>query len=92
MSEFGRNSTDYEHPWKVTDKRVEDAWFLLQLVCFFSERDQLGDINFYTDSSPSQRKDLEHICGIAWEEIVDSVNPWICHRCLTRGCNEGKTN
>lgn len=35
---FGRNSKDKEHPWKLTEKRVEDAWFLWTLVQFFKEK------------------------------------------------------
>ena len=28
LTAFGHNTADEEHPWRLTEKRVEDAWFL----------------------------------------------------------------
>lgn len=89
LFEFGRSHRDQEHPWKLTEKRVEDAWFLYQLVQFYADRQLLDEIDFFTDSSPSQRKDLELLCSRAWERIVDITNPWVHHKCKTKGCSEG---
>ena len=77
MTEFGRCNTDMEHPWKLNEKRVEDAWFLYQLVCFCADRNLLKNLDFHTVSSPSQRKDLDDLCSRVWEMIIDSTNPWI---------------
>ena len=32
LTAFGRNTTDEEHLWRLTEERVEDAWFLYSLV------------------------------------------------------------
>jgi hypothetical protein len=89
LRDYGRSISDVDHPWKLTEKRVEDAWFLFTLVCFFRDRNQLDSINFATGTSPSQRKDLDFLCGKAWEVISQSTNPWIHHKCHVLGCSEG---
>ena len=27
LMEFGRSQSDKEHPWKLTQKQIEDTWF-----------------------------------------------------------------
>ena len=89
LSEYGRNITDSEHPWKLTEKRVEDAWFLFCLVNFYCAKGILSSIDFHTDYSCSQRFDLEELCGSAWNLITEEKNPWINHKCKVKGCMEG---
>lgn len=71
---------------------MEDAWFLYQLVCFYAVRQQLEVINFFTNVSASQRKDLDQLCSDAWEKIADCTNPWVHHKCKIKGCSEGISN
>ena len=54
MHEFGRTTSEIDHPWKLTDKRVEDSWSLYALVCFYRDRCQLDEIDFATTSLPSK--------------------------------------
>lgn len=86
---YGRSISDTDHPWKLTEKRVEDAWFIYSLVCFFAEKKMLQNIDFNTLSSPSQRIDVDYLCGNVWDIITESSNPWIYHKCKTKGCLEG---
>lgn len=86
LSEFGRSFSDTEHPWKLTEKRIEDAWFIYSLVLFYSERGGLEDVDFNTAPSASQRIDVDELCGKAWEVLLESTNPWIHHKCKTKGC------
>ena len=90
LKKFGRSIQDIKHPWKLTEKRIEDAWLIYSLVCFFVERGNLEAINFNTVSAPAQRIDVDAICGEAWEIITGSSNPWIYHQCNVKGCSEGK--
>ena len=89
LSDYGRSMSDAEHPWKLTEQRVEDGWFLYMLVCYYRDINQLDDVNFATSSQPSQRKDLDLLCGRAWEVISQSASPWINHKCHKLGCSEG---
>ena len=89
FTDYGRNITDTHHPWKLTEKRVEDVWFLHQLVNFFADRDELESTNFYTEVDASQRKDIEQLCNMAWDKITDETNPWVHHECKIKGCSEG---
>ena len=84
LQESGRTTSDTDHPWKLTEKRAEDVWFLYTLVCLYRDRNQLDDVNFSTASLPSQR-----ICVTAWELISRATNPWINHKCEKLGCSEG---
>ena len=90
LRDYGHSVSDVDHPWKLTEKRVEDAWYLYTLVCFFRDRDQLDSISFATGTSPSQRKELDIPCGKAWEILSQSTSPWIHHKChFFFGCSEG---
>lgn len=84
FTDFGRSSSDLEHPWKLTEKRVEDAWFMFALVSYYCKKKTLDNIDFHTDSSRSQRSDLDALCGSAWEAILDDTNPWIHHKCKVK--------
>ena len=89
LKEYGRTESDSDHPWKLTEQRVEDAWFLFSLVNFYQEKNQLNSINFTATTQPSQRKDIDTLCGNAWEQISRCTNPWIHHQCHKLGCSEG---
>ena len=89
LREFGRTTSDTDHPWKLNEKCAEDAWFLYTIVCFYHRRQQLDEINFSTASLPSQRKDLDVLCNRAWELISQTANPWIHHKCKKLGCSQG---
>ena len=88
--QFGRNIKDQVHPWKLTDKCAEDAWFLYRLVTYHSDNGDLISTNFATDVGPSQRKDVDELCRQAWEKISSHTNPWVHHQCKKKGCEEGK--
>lgn len=90
FSDFGRSRRDCEHPWKLTEKRVEDAWFVYTLVSYFADKEMLDCIDFNTTTSPSQRIDVDFLCGKAWDIITETTNPWIYHKCKMKGCTEGK--
>ena len=89
LRQFGRTSSDTDHPWKLTEKRAKDAWFLYTLVCLYRDRNQLDVIDFATTALPSQRKDLDQLCGRAWQLISSTANPWIHHECDKLVCREG---
>ena len=91
-NEFGRSASDKDHPWKLTEKRVEDAWFVFSLVSFYKQRGVLSSIDFHTDPSCSQRSDLDLLCSRTWDIILQDTNPWIHHKCKIKGCIEGKAS
>ena len=90
LEEFGRSSSDKEHPWKLTEKRIEDAWFVYSLVKFYKQKGKLESTNFATENAASQRYDVDTMCQRAWDEITNDTNPWIYHKCSKLGCSEGK--
>lgn len=90
LNNFGHSSSDEEHPWKLTEKRIEDAWFVYTLVDFFKSKGNLSSTNFASDRLVSQRYDVDGMCKKAWEEITATTNPWIHHKCDKIGCSEGE--
>ncbi len=89
LTNFGRSLSDHEHPWKLNEKRIEDAWFMYALVNFYCTKKLLGNTDFHTEASPSQRSDIDELCGSAWDVIIEDTNPWIHHKCEMKGCIEG---
>ena len=52
----------------------------------------LEETDFSTPKSSSQRVDIDLLCGLAWDAIKETSNPWIYHKCKTKGCSEGIVN
>ena len=90
LTEFGRSGSDKEHPWKLTEKCIEDAWFVYTLVDFYKSRVVLSSTNFASDKTVSLRFDVDTMCEMAWEKITGATNPWIHHKCGKVGCSEGE--
>ena len=79
-----------EHPWKLTEKCIEDAWFVYTLVDFYKSRGVLSSTNFASDKTVSQKLDVDAMFEMAWEKITSATNPWIHHKCGKVGCSEGE--
>ena len=62
LMEFGRSQSDKEHPWKLTEKRIEDTWFVYTLVNFYKQMATLNTTDFATEKMASQRYDVESMC------------------------------
>ena len=90
LAEFGRSGSDKDHPWKLMEKHIEDAWFVYTLVDFYKCRGILSSTNFASDKTVSQRCDVDEMCERAWEKITGTTNPWIHHKCNKLGCSEGE--
>ena len=75
LAEFGRSGSDKEHPWKLTEKCIEDAWFVYILVDFYKSRGVLSSTNFASDKTVSQKLDVDAMCEMAWEKITSATNP-----------------
>lgn len=84
LAEFGHSGSDKEHPWKLTEKCIEDAWFV------YKSRGVFSSTNFASDKTVSQKLDVDTMCEMAWEKITSATNPWIHHKCGKVGCSEGE--
>ena len=75
LRQFGRTPSDTDHPWKLTEKCAEDAWFLYTLVCLYRDRNQLDVIDFATTALPSQRIScvIEHGNSSLVQQIIMNV-------------------
>ena len=71
--------------WKLNEMRLEDGWFLYQLVRYYMESDNLHDQDMYTEPTKGNRRDIEKLCQAA--NLARSlVSPkWVHHQCLTKG-------
>ena len=75
--------------WKLNNKRLEDGWFLYQLVSFFDEHDKLSSQNLYTVPDCSNRRNIEELCQLAVHHISTMLPRWVHHQCSVKGCKEG---
>lgn len=75
--------------WKLNNKRLEDGWFLYQLVSFFDEHDKLSSQNLYTVPDCSNRRNIEELCQLAVHHISTMSPRWVHHQCSVKGCKEG---
>ena len=58
LAELGHSHSDEEYPWKLTEKCIEDAWFLYTLVNFYKQKGKLSTTNSATEKTASQRYDV----------------------------------
>lgn len=78
--------------WKLTAERLEEVWFMWEIVSFYKEIGDLENTNLMTDSDylqPGHRRDIDRLCSDAMEVIFKQENRAIHHTCSVTGCKEG---
>ena len=71
--------------WKLNVTRLEDGWFVYQLIHTFSQMGLLGKVNFSRTTS-GNRRDIEYDCQLAMLKIQSSpqvgsaqmLSCWMC--------------
>jgi hypothetical protein len=90
-SNFRRSNTS-KHPdaqdWELNVTRLEDGWFLYQLVYTFAEFKILASQDF-SRSTAGNRRDIEHLCQTVMLTIQSSPPKRVQHECIVPGCKEG---
>ncbi len=76
------------HNWKLNVTRLEDGWFLYELIRTFSDLGLLQEQDF-SKCTPGNRRDIEHLCQSAILNIQRSSPKWVQHACSIPGCKEG---
>ena len=75
--------------WKMNKTRLENGWFLYQLVLYYLEVGALHTQDLYTEVGKGNRRCIEDLCERANLKRSLSSPKWVQHRCLTKGCTEG---
>ena len=87
-----RRSNILKHPdgqdWELNVTRLEDGWFVYQLVCTFTELKMLASQDF-SRCTDGNRRDIECLCQSAMLRIQSSPPKWVQHECNVSGCKEG---
>lgn len=90
---FKRTRSDSsEDVCKLTEQRLEEAWFIWELVNFHKENRTLQGTNLMTEhdfDGPGRRRDIESLCAESMEMFFKGENKWIHHECEVLGCKEG---
>lgn len=87
-----RRSNLHDHidglDWMLNVTRLEDGWFMYQLVSSFA---QLGilDKHDFASYTAGNRRDIESFCQKAMLIISTSPPKWVQHSCNVSGCKEG---
>lgn len=70
--------------WKLNEKRLEDSWFLYEIVIYRSH----GCLETTDLNTDVNQRDVEDLCEIA--NLIRSPK-WVQHACKMRDCSEGMT-
>ena len=87
---FKRQNIIGENDWKLnaTQTRLEDSWFLCQLVEKFTESRTIREQNFNIFTTGNQR-DIEQLCQSVMRGVNSQTPEWVHHECDVPGCKEG---
>ena len=80
---------DGEDCWRLNVRRLEDCWFTYQLAFFFGKHHLLDTIDFGTQTTAGNRKDVEDLCRKANLHLSQITPEWLHHVCNVKGCREG---
>ena len=86
LSDYGREKT--EAPWMLHQQRLEEGWFLYQIVRYWQNLGQF-DVNMFTENSASNRRNIEELCRRIAVDLAQRPPKWVKHMCATKGCIEG---
>ena len=83
---FGRVQNPQSFTWKLNQKRLEDAWFLYQLIIFYEGEGCLASTDLSTEVTSSNRRDIEKLCELANLHRSLQSPKWVAHTCGMKGC------
>lgn len=87
LQEFARTN---DEEWELNEQPVNDAFFLLIVVNYFSNNGKLADTDMKCEYSDNGKHlNTQDLCKFMWEDICVSKNEWITHACKTPGCSQG---
>ena len=73
------------HEWYPSSRTIQETWFLWCIIKVYAQTGKLCIT--YTESG--KKRNLEGLCETLWEEICQTRNKWVMHRCGVKGCAEG---
>ena len=85
---FKRQNIIGENDWKLNATRLEDGWFLCQLVEKFTENRTIHEHNFNIFTT-GNRRDIEQLCQSVMRGVNSQTPEWVHHECDVPGCKEG---
>ncbi len=77
-----------EHPWTLNRQRLEESWFLYQVILYWQGRNCF-DVNYHTEKDVGNRRNMEELCRRVMIQVTVTVPKWLNHECNTKGCREG---
>ena len=90
INTFGKVNNTASLTWKLNEKRLEDGWFLYQLIMFYkNEAGTLNSADVGTTLNRGNRRDIEQLCEVANLQLSIRSPKWVAHSCGIKGCREG---
>ena len=75
--------------WKLNEKRLEDGWFLYNIILYHQCAGCLETQDLGYDVTKGKRRDIDDLC----EEVNlhrSLTSPrWVSHKCTFKGCSYG---
>ena len=86
---FSRAKVNSSFSWKLNEKRLEDSWFLYQIILYYKSQSCLATTDLGTDANRGNRRDVEDLCELVNLHRSLRSPRWVKHKCNMSGCSEG---
>ena len=88
-SSFSRVKNASSLSWKLNEKRLEDGWFLYNIILHHKYAGCLETEDLACDTTKGKRRDIDNVCEVV--NLHRSLTPprWVSHKCTFKGCSEG---
>lgn len=86
---FSRSKNTASSSWKLNEKRLEDSWFLYNVILYYQSESCLATQDLGTDPNKGNRRDIEDLCEQVNLHRSLKSPKWISHKCSMKGRSEG---
>ena len=88
-SAFSRMKNKSSLSWKLNEKRIEDSWFLYNIILYYRSHSRLATKDLGTDPNSGNRRDIDDLCEQVNLHRSLKSPQWVLHKCKMNGCSEG---
>ena len=89
LKSFSRVRNASSLSWKLNEKRLEDGWFMYNVILYHQSAGCLETQDLGCDLNKGKRRDIDDLCEQVNLHRSLSSPRWVSHQCTLKGCSEG---